>query len=217
VSEGIGVPVPDGPLKVPAGTAAPTHRGNNGKLKRSPALSLDAQPKTTIKSRKIAVLAANGVAAAELSAMKRALLAQGAVFELISGALGALTADDGTQLDVDKSFLTAASVFYDAVYVPGGADSVEALGATGDAIHFVNEAFKHCKAIAASGAGVDLLRASSLADLAFAGDDGKEIASAAGVVTARSGASSGKLASAFVAAIAAHRHWDRVGKDSVPA
>ncbi len=51
--------------------------------------------------------------------------------------------------EVPKSFLTTASVFYDAVYVPGGINSVATLEAEPDAIHFLNEAFKHCKAIAA--------------------------------------------------------------------
>lgn len=32
----------------------------------------------------------------------------------------------------------------------------------GDAIHFLNEAFRHCKAIAATGEGVELLQASSI-------------------------------------------------------
>ncbi|WPQ61982.1 hypothetical protein SIO70_26830 [Chitinophaga sancti] len=39
-------------------------------------------------------------------------------------------------------------MLYDAVYVPGGADNVIALQDEPDAIHFLNEAWRHCKAIA---------------------------------------------------------------------
>lgn len=41
------------------------------------------------------------------------------------------------------------AALYDAVYVPDGTNSVATLVAELDAIHFLNEAYKHCKAIAA--------------------------------------------------------------------
>ena len=55
--------------------------------------------------------------------------------------------------------LTASSVLFDAVYVPGGARSVAALTAERDAIDFVTEAYRHCKPLAATGEGIELLRA----------------------------------------------------------
>ena len=56
---------------------------------------------------------------------------------------------------------------------------------------FVREAYKHCKAIAASGTGVALVEA--------AGVDAKD------VLTRRD--ADGQLAAAFVKAIARHRDW----------
>jgi len=51
----------------------------------------------------------------------------------------------------------AASVLYDAVYVPGGAASVDMLGGLDEVGQFLAEALKHGKAIGASGEGARLL------------------------------------------------------------
>ncbi len=91
--------------------------------------------------------------------MKEALEAEGAVVEIIAPRLGMLIAEGNTEIPVNQSFLTAASVFYDAVYVPGGTNSVATLEAEPDAIHFLNEAFKHCKAIAADDSAMQVLEA----------------------------------------------------------
>ena len=48
---------------------------------------------------------------------------------------------------------------YDAVYVPGGKESVTMLLGEYEARHFVREAYNHGKAIAASGEGGELLQA----------------------------------------------------------
>jgi len=61
-------------------------------------------------------------------------------------------------MKVDHALRTVASVLFDAVYIPGGEKSAAALAEEPDAIEFVNEAFRHCKAIAASGTGVNFLK-----------------------------------------------------------
>jgi hypothetical protein len=48
-----------------------------------------------------------------------------------------------------------ASVMYDAVVVPGSEKSIQTLSTHGDALHFVNEAFKHHKTVAVLQEGVD--------------------------------------------------------------
>jgi catalase len=45
----------------------------------------------------------------------------------------------------------------DAVFVPGGKESIATLSKNGRAIHWIREAFGHLKTIAATGEGVDLL------------------------------------------------------------
>ena len=79
-------------------------------------------------------------------------------------ASATLKGADGDELPIDFSLLTASSVLFDAVYVPGGAESVAALSAERDAVEFVTEAYRHCKPIAATGEGVDLLRAAGIAE-----------------------------------------------------
>jgi len=130
--------------------------------------------------------------------MKKALLAGGAIPEIISGALGVVVADDGSSIPVDKTLLTVDSVLYDAVYVPGGDDSIAALELQIDAQHFLMEAFKHCKAIAGSGEGAKFV-ARAILPATRPPSPGVVLAAEASPTFARS----------FVAAIAAHRHWSR--------
>ena len=147
--------------------------------------------------------------------MKQALTTAGAHPEVVSKFKGMIKSAEGQEVEVDKTFLTAASVMYDAVYVPGGKQSVEMLKTQGDAIHFVNEAFKHCKAIAATGEGVDFLMASNVPMLITA-TEGK-LQSDQGIVVSRNAADMNAVAQAFIPAIAQHRHWTRMQKKQVPA
>ena len=103
--------------------------------------------------------AADGVDAASLNTVKEALMADGAVVEIIAPRGGYVIAENDEQIPVNHSLLTAASVFYDADYVPGGTNSVATLEAEPDAIHFLNEAFKHCKAIAADADAMQVIGA----------------------------------------------------------
>ena len=200
-------------VAVGVGVAPPTEavRPNHGR--RSPSLSMENTVKDTIATRRIAILAADGVDGGQLMAMKQALQEAGASADVISKFKGMLQGTQG-EIEVDKTFLTSGSIMYDAVYVPGGRDSVEALKQQGDAIHFINEAFRHSKAIAATGEGVDLIQASDIV--------GAEIANGAmkadqGVVTLRDGSDIGMASEAFIRAIAQHRHWNRSQKSKVPA
>jgi catalase len=117
-------------------------------IDRSEALSMANTRKDTIATRKIAILAADGVKGNAVAIVKQALEKNGAVVEIIAPRLGKLTSIENKSLHIDKSFLTAASVFYDAVYIPGGTSSVETLADNDDAVTFLKEAYKHCKPIA---------------------------------------------------------------------
>ena len=92
---------------------------------------------------------------------------------------------------------------------------LDALELSGDAIHFIQEAYKHCKAIAAIGEAVDLMVLAEVDEPQVAGADraaargGSAVASDRGVVTARAPRAAVELAASFVRAIAMHRHWDR--------
>jgi catalase len=199
VAEGLGMPAP----KQPANS-------NHGQ--KSEALSQDNTAKTA-KGRKVAVLAAAGVDGAQLAALKQALKEAKVEAEVVSKFGGTIKTVEGQEVMVDKTFLTAASVMFDAIYVPGGKSSVETLKMTRDALHFINEAFKHFKPIAATAEGVDLLQAADLKGVSL---NGSSVQDEQGVITARK-ADASQVAKMFVEAIAQHRYWNRFQKAKVLA
>ena len=172
-----------------------------GLLKISPALSMANTPKDTIQSRKVAVLAADGVNEKALFAMKEALENEGASVEVVSTHLGFITSLNDEQIHVDDTTLTTASVLFDAVYVPGGANSVASLEADSDAVHFLNEAFKHCKPIAADAEAAQLIEATYFS---------KKVDADEGVLI-------GDTSAAFIEAIKQHRFWERERARKIPA
>ena len=143
----------------------------------SPALSLD-KPAKAINGRKIALLAGDGVAADQLGEMKKALLAQGCVVELIAAHAGVITDSAGKAQKVNRAAPNAPSVVYDGVVVLGG-ESAAALSKSGLALHFVSEAFRHGKAIAFISEGALVKEAARLPEVGLEaglivanGDDG---------------------------------------------
>jgi catalase len=187
-------------------------------VERSAALSMENTVKDTIKTRRVAILAADGYEHAEVMAVKSALMDAGAQAEVVSKSLGSLQSSNSESLKVDKSYLTTASIMYDAVFIPGGEKHAQTLKMQGDALHFVKEAFKHCKAIGATGAGVELLAQANLHGVALAGPQTEEeLVSDKGVVTSRDGSNQNGFSQAFIEAIAQHRHWNRETKELVPA
>lgn len=163
------------------------------KAGKTKGLSQEEGPKTTIKSRKIAILAADGVNSADLTRMESSLKDNGATAEVIAPHLGELRSTSADTLRIDKTFATTDSVMYDALYVPGGKDSVGQLQGNYEARRFVREAYNHGKAIAAGEEASELLKAVG-------------ITSAPGVVYEKSGSDSSR---AFMEAISQHRHWNR--------
>ncbi|MEJ7626474.1 MAG: catalase [Ferruginibacter sp.] len=182
-------------------------------LKQSDALSMVNTIKDNIKTRQVAILTADGVNGNALNSMKEALRAAGADAYVIAPRQGYVISSDDTEIPVDHSFLTTASVLFDAVYVPGGTSSVATLEAEPDAIHFLNQAFKHCKAIAADKEALQVLEATYFFKKIPEGNS-KEIVLEEGVVI---GDNPGKLAGLFINAIAMHRFWEREKPRKIPA
>jgi catalase len=199
----LGLPVPD---EVPV----------DDKMPASPALSQLNTATDSIEGRKIAVLAANGVDVRGVERFVEAMRKRGAIPEVLAPvAGGTLSGGQGGELAVDRAITTMASVLYDAVVVPCGPDAVATLSGDGYAMHFVTEAYKHLKPVAAFGAGVDLLPKAGIAEQTAEGTD---VVEAHGVVTtaAAAGDLSDDFFDAFASALARHRAWDRE-TDSVPA
>jgi catalase len=98
---------------------------------------------------------------------------------------------------------------------PLESQSVEALGNDGYAVHFATEVYKHLKAVAAFGAGIDLLRKAGV-DQPLA--NSHEVVTSAGVgsTTAAEDSVPKQFFGDFASALATHRAWDR-DTDSVSA
>jgi catalase len=225
VAEGLGMGVPtklDKPLNMSVPADADVERLQPKPIKKSiehsPALSMANTVKNSIKTRRVAILAADGVDETAVSKMQQALAAAGAQAKVVAPRLGSLRSTNGSQVHIDFSLLTTSSVLFDAVYVPGGEQSIELLKGEGKALHFVQEAYKHCKAIAATGAGMELLRASYLGreTIPEPNTGGNPLMTDEGVIIGRD-VRGDDVAADFIKAIAQHRHWGREMKDVVPA
>ena len=192
VAENLGLPAP----------AKGTVEVRKTSLERSPALSQANLLPGDIKTRKVAILAANGVDGAAIDAMKNALEAEGAHAKVLGPTSAPVKTADGTALPVDASMEGMPSIAFDAVFVPGGAASITALSGDGVALHYLLEAYKHLKAIALQGEAKqlqDLLKLDADAGLL----QGKDVAA---------------LTKPFFAAIGEHRVWAREPKaKAIPA
>ncbi len=184
-----------------------------GSLAKSKALSMADNVLESIRTRKVAILAADGVDESELMTVKKALKSEGAAVDIIAPKLGILISENNEEILVDKSLLTTASVLYDAVYVPGGVNSVATLEAEPDAVHFLNEAYKHCKPVAASASAMQVLEATYFWKK-LPEDNGDATVMREGVIIGRDAAA---LAAQFVEAMKLHRFWEREKARKVPA
>ena len=177
----------------------------------SPALSMAASVDGSIATRCVAMLVADGVDGSAVDAVKQALMNAGAQCKVVAATLGSVATASGARLAVDCTFANTPSVAFDAVFLPALGN--EPLTANGDAVHFVLEAYKHCKAIAAAGSGAALLGSLGLSAVTESGVSQP----LSGVVLAGAGTLPGEFAAAFISAIGQHRHWDRSNVAAVPA
>ena len=196
VAEGLGIDVPEAQ---PRAATRPV----KSEVKESKALSLFARPGDgSIRTRRVALLVANGVAGASLQALHAQLLEQGAVPRFVGIRLGSVAPDQGDPIDVEVTIEAAPSVLWDALVIPDGSAATEALKANGQALEFVKDQYRHCKTVLALGSGSELLEAAGIPPelpdgepdpglLRFGADDGED------------------AATAFASALAQHRHFAR--------
>ena len=150
VAEGLGMDVP-APLPLASRDPIPSYPP-------SPSLSLLSRPgETGIRTRRVAILVANGVDGDKVRAMYTSLLKDGAVPRLVGSMLGKVKTSAGDPLDVEISLEAGPSVMYDAVIVSDGDKSADLLARNAHAIDFLREQYRHCKPILALGGGAGLL------------------------------------------------------------
>jgi catalase len=170
---------------------------------RSPALSLTARPgEVGVRTRRVAILVAEGVDGASLRAVHATLTEAGAVPRFVGPRLGAnAVAGEGEPIEADASMENSPPVVFDALVLPDGAAGIAALLRDGHTMEFVVNQYRHGKTILALGASRELLqRAGASATL---GDGSAD----PGIVTARAGDAAGTRR--FIAALARHRHPER--------
>ncbi|MDF9432890.1 catalase HPII [Chromohalobacter israelensis] len=190
-------------IETPAEKPAPAEELGNGSQQASEALSLMARLPHDIKYRKVALLVADGVDGDQVEALKAKLEAEGAKGIVIAPSMAPVKATNGQQVVPDAMLNGLPSVTLDSVIVVGGAESAKALSQSGLGLYYVQEAYKHLKAIAAIGEGRDLL-------------------SAAGVPTQEDGiflgATVDDVFTPFTEAMGQHRVWPRDARaNSMPA
>ncbi|WP_338789896.1 catalase [Bernardetia sp. MNP-M8] len=199
VAEGLGMSIPkdiERPINQAIGADAdvesqqPTKKKNY--LEKSDALSQTHIKTKSIATRQIAVLAANGFDMASFGKMSEALEKENAVVKIIAPHGGSITCNEGMEHKVDAAIMTTESVLFDAIFIPSGKKSVEQLMKTAKYKKFVNEAFKHCKAIAVTGEGEEFLNHTYVKEhkddkAVFVNANPKD----------------------FIEAIANHRNWER--------
>ncbi|MDO6391243.1 catalase [Pontibacter sp. BT731] len=213
VAAGIGIKMPIDQDSEPTGNFvkdAASQKISQGKsVTESPSISMDKDKVEGSKSRRVAILIEDGFDYNEAMQVKEALEAAGVHAKIVSKVQGKRISSTGQELEVDMSHVTTGSVMFDAVYIPDGEKSVRKMMGMGDALHFVAEAFKHCKPIATSGFGINLFERAFVVGVNFADKESGKVVSHTGVITAGANADAGEFATKFVEAIKKHRHWDR--------
>jgi catalase len=118
--------------------------------KISGALSMQNTIKDTIKGRKVGFIMANGADAGAINDLKTKLEAENAVVEIIGPSMAPVKTNDGSSLIPKHSLTSTASVCFDALFIAAGEDSTKELLTPlhkHRVLHFINEAYKHCKAV----------------------------------------------------------------------
>lgn len=175
-------------------------------IKSSKALSMLKNLVDFVASRKIAFLCADGVDGDSVKNMKEELMKKGATVKIVAPHSGMLKTSSGEEMKIDNSFITTGSIAFDAVYVPGGEKSISALKEEGDAVHFLDEAYMHCKPIGTEG-GLGLLE-----ETRFWRKISSNELSEKGVIVDKVDNTMN-----FIKAVGKHRFWNREKSEGIPA
>jgi catalase len=129
----------------------------------SPSLSLFARPgRIGIRTRRIAIVVADGVEGAIVRQIYASLLKDGAQPRLVGQHLGEVKAVGDKPLDVEVTFEATPSVMYDAVVLPPGEAANAALAKNGRVLEFLRDQYRHDKPFLVLGAGRQLVAAAGL-------------------------------------------------------
>ena len=173
--------------KAGAPTPSKAKRENHGKTAKGLSQA-DFTPEalgfaSTIASRGVALIIADGFNLMEYEAVKGALSAAGAFcFTIGPKRQPVMPAGGGKGVAPDHHFEGMRSTMFDSLYIPGG-EHVSTMMKQGRVVHWIREAFGHCKAIGATGEAVKLVQtAVGIEGMIFSTD--ADVVDSYGVVTA---------------------------------
>ena len=166
--------------------------GTNVPVSTSYASLSQASTPSYAYTQKVGVLIGNGFNGNEVKNVLDMLQQYGVFIEIVSEQLGTVTGNDGTTLEVTKTFLTTNSVLLDAIYVVGGRTKSEGRF-NQNIVLFVNETYRHYKPIGVATSGQPYIQTSENNNLA-------------GVIFA---ADNPNFGNDFVSAVAQKRFWNR--------
>jgi catalase len=153
VAEGLGMEVPEPLPSVLKRPPAP-------EVEASKSLSLLARPGGVgIRTRRIAIVVADGVHATSAAAVYARLAEAGAVPRFVGPRLGTVEPAVGRPIGVEVTLQAMPAVLFDALVLPDGESAVQALSKDGHALDFIRDQFRHCKPILILGASTTLLDA----------------------------------------------------------
>jgi catalase len=174
-------------------------RAPRPELDRSQALSLLARPgQTGIRTRRIALLVADGVDGDAAARIHDVLAGEGATPRFIGVKMGGVRSSDGEPVEVEVSLEAAPAVLWDAAVFLGG----DGLTESGQALEFLKDQYRHCKAVLVLGSATALLEKAGIPATLPSGEADP------GLLVSRNDDLESRLA-AFVAAVSRHRHFER--------
>jgi len=194
-------------LPLPAAQPLALEPAVESEVEASAGLSLFARPGDgSVKGRRVALLAVDGVDGPSLREAYDALAAAQAAPRYVGLRLGRVQPADGEPIEVETTIEAMPSVLWDAAVLPAGAT---ALRTNGQALDFIKDQYRHCKPMLLLGDASKLLSVAgiprSLAD--DRPDPGLVLAGAKPKPAADADSADGMQR--FIAALARHRHYER--------
>jgi catalase len=177
-------------------------RAPKPEVNKSPALSLLARPGTEgIKTRRVALIVADGVNAEPALTIHRELSSQGAVPRFVGIKLGQVQGA-AEPIEIEVSMEAAPSALWDALVIPGGKQAIDTLCKSGHALEFLKDQYRHCKPILLLGIARTLLDEAGIPTKLASGEPD------AGLLNFEESEVSASL-QAFIDALTKHRTFER--------
>jgi catalase len=193
VADGLGMTeLPDPLPKALNRTAKP-------EVTQSEALSLLVRPgQVGIRTRRIAILVADGIDGRAAGHIHESLLAAGATPRFVGVKMGPVSSTDGEPVEIEVSLEASPAVLWDAsVFLDDGG-----LADSGQALEFLKDQYRHCKTVLILGSATTLLQKAGIPEALESGDadPGLLVFDTADVESALS---------VFIEAVSRHRHFER--------